>query len=125
VEDIVNKPVTITLTDGVERNLRYSLGSCRRLKSKFGASVFTGEGLKGLDEEKLPALLFEGLRDSDGNTPEGMTEEKLADLMAMPMLPKMLAAFVAAWSGSMRKNGESSSPIQTQIPATTEPEKVN
>lgn len=64
-------PVMIDLFgDGTEREIRYTIGTLKRLKGILGKSMM---GLRGtlleLDESVLPTLIFEGLR--HGPTPTG------------------------------------------------------
>jgi hypothetical protein len=96
-------PVEIDLGDGVTRHLRYSLGSMRRLKKKFGTSMLSPEALLGLDEDKLADLIHEGIIEKDGLPLEAMT-----DLIDTRRLKQIIESFSLAFSGSLpEKNGTS------------------
>lgn len=113
--------ITIKLNDGVERVLRYSLASCKRLTKKFGQSMMTGAAIASLDENKLGELLYEGLRDPKGKEPADLpTLESLDDLIDMRAIPSLMQSFMKAWAESNApKNEESAQPIpQPETPAT-------
>ena len=68
-----NEPVTIVLHDGRERGLRYSMATLRRIKQDLGVSLLRG-GLENIDEDKISALIYLGLTDKAGITPEEIDE---------------------------------------------------
>src|SRR5438132_8444446 len=85
-------PATITLSDGKERVLRYSLGTMKKLKKLFGSSLFKG-GLNDLDEEKLPVLIWYGLNhNSEGGDPS-LTLEQVEEAIDAQMLPYVMSKF--------------------------------
>lgn len=84
----------ITLADGIERQLRYTLGSFKRLKDKTGKSFLTGEAFAALDEELIPLIIFEGLTDKTNLTPE-----QVADLITTDCLKDVVEAMAQALSG--------------------------
>jgi hypothetical protein len=89
-------PVAIDLGDGVTRHLRYSLGSMRRLKNKFGSTMLSESSLMGLDEDKLAELIHEGLVEKDG-----LSIDDMADLIDSRRLKEIIEGFSLAFSGSM------------------------
>jgi hypothetical protein len=102
--------VTINLGDGRERELRYSLATCRRLKAKFGKAALTGALLRELDEDTLPDVIFEGLMDREGIT----SADALAELLHPKQTPYLVERFTTAFTGSFPeadpKNEQSSQP---------------
>jgi hypothetical protein len=97
--------VAIDLGDGTTRHLRYSLGSMRRLKKKFGATMLSAETLRALDEDKLADLLFEGLVEK-----EGLTLDDMADLIDARRIKDLVEAFSLAFSGSLPEKNATSQP---------------
>lgn len=99
--------VTIDLGDGVEREIRYSMGSMRRLKKLFGAAELSGI-LSGLNEDRFPELLYEGLVDKSSIA----SAEDLADkiqLGAVPYLANRVgAAFAATQPANQDPNAQGS-----------------
>lgn len=102
--------VTVNLGDGVERELRYDMGVMRRLKKMFGQSIMTGEALQSIDEDRLPELLFEGLKDREGI----VDADALAARIIPAAVPYLIKQFTLAFTGSFpegsEKNGQSSQP---------------
>lgn len=87
-------PVEIILADGKPRHLLYSLGSLRRLKKKYGQSLMTPEAVMAMDEETIPSLIFEGLREKDGIA----SDDDVADLLDMRQLKHYVDAFSEAFN---------------------------
>lgn len=100
--------VSIILSDGVERELRYTLGSMRRLRKKYGKSLLDKEALLALDEETIPDLIFEGLSQK-----EGLTADAVADLLDTRKLKETIEKFFEAFAGALpEKNGTSPATVQ-------------
>lgn len=107
-------PVTISLSDNKERVLRYSIGTMKRLKEKFGESLFKG-GLNNLDEEKLPVLIWHGLNHS--LNPDPITQEQVEELIDAQMLPYVMAKFFEAFGGKAKNDkAPAPAPIQETLP---------
>jgi hypothetical protein len=101
--------VELDLGDGKIRHLRYSLGSMRRLKKKFGKTLIAPDTLMAMDEDTIPELIFEGLVDREGIA----TSDELADLIDTRRLKELLEVFFAAFAGS---KPEKNAPSQTATP---------
>ncbi len=95
-------PATITLSDGKERVLRYSIGTMKKLKELFGASLFKG-GLNDLDEEKLPILIWYGLKHGAPGGDPTLTQDQVEELIDAQMLPYVMSRFLMAF-GAKAKN---------------------
>lgn len=101
-------PVSITLSDGVERELRYTLGSMRRLRKKYGKSLLDKDALLALDEETIPDLIFEGL-----SSKEGLTADDVADLLDTRKLKETIEKFFEAFVGALPEKNETA-PLTVQ-----------
>jgi hypothetical protein len=102
------EPVVVDLGDGKERELRYTLATLRRLRKRFGLAVLNGELLRTLDEETLPELLFEGLVDKTGLSPDA-----IAEMVVPAATPYLVHQFIGAFTGSFPSpdpNGPKSQP---------------
>ncbi len=105
-------PATITLSDGKERVLRYSIGTMKKLRDKFKASLFKG-GLNDIDEDKLPVLIWHGLVHEDPS----LTLEQVEELIDAQMLPYVMSRFFLAFGGKAKN--EPKPVIETPPPVTT------
>lgn len=117
--------ITITLSDGIERVLRYSLATSKKLSKKFGQTLMKGFG--DLDETKLGELVWNGLRDAKGNPPADLlTPESIDELIEMKDIPALMRAFADAWRGANTpKNEEGDQPKSATEPAETDPEMLS
>lgn len=104
----------VVVIAGVERELRYSLGSMRRLKKELGKSVLNP--MQDVDEDRIAGLLYEGLRDSAGNPPADLTLDQMCDSIRPGDLKYLMEQFAKAWlAGQLPegelKNGPSAAPM--------------
>lgn len=88
------EPVTIVLSDGVERQLRYSVAALRRLKGELGVSIMSGQ-LGAIDEEELPKIIAAGL------VGEKLTPDQIAELIDIRGLKYVMEKFVQAFTDSL------------------------
>ncbi len=95
------EPTKITLSDGKERHLRYSLGAMKRIKAKFGKDAL--EILKTPPEDLLPFVLMEGLVEKDGITEARLLEDE-NPLVTGPMVDYVTLQFVEAFFGQRAKS---------------------
>lgn len=86
LKDIKNQPVKITLTDGVERTLRFTLNAMAELEDRYG-SVDTA--FAKLDEGSIKAvrfILWAGLMHEDPN----LTEQQVGNLIDVQYLQELM-----------------------------------
>lgn len=100
--------VKVTLADGSERSLCYSLAALKRIKQRFAAEHPPKEGesenflqhpvmqaLAKASEEAIPYLLMEGIVEK-----EGLTEARIAEeLVEGPMLDSLALKVIEAFFG--------------------------
>jgi len=98
----VSELTTVDLGVGEPYHLRYSLGGVKRLKQKFGKSLFRGELLQ-VDEEYLPDIIHVGLVENKealakefGLPHRPISLEELEERVELSRLPDILKAFAAA-----------------------------
>lgn len=109
--------VKITLADGVERTLRYTLRAMREAAEEFGGSITSAETLKKLDENTLGKLIWYGLR---ADQPD-LTVEQVEELIDPTMLRYCLGQYKLALGGALPeppKNDQSERP-KTETPELT------
>lgn len=85
----------ITLSDGVKREIKFTLAVLRRLKAKTGKSLMTGSALAEIDEDFLPAILHEALVVKD------ITEAEVAENINLPDIQRIVEEMMAAFVGSV------------------------
>jgi len=92
----------ITLSDGVKREIKFTLAVLRRLKAKTGKSLMTGAALAEIDEDLLPTILHEALVVKDIN------EAEVAENINLPDIQRIVEEMMAAFVGSVpaRKDEE-------------------
>ena len=104
-------PITITLSDNKERTLRYSIGTMKKLRTAFGATSLLKDGLKEIDEDKLPILIWHGLVHADPQ----LTVEQVEELIDAQMLGYVMNRFALAF-GHKPKN--ETAPVIDNPPVT-------
>lgn len=94
--------VTYTTPDGVERDLRFTLGARKRIAEKFGMpsiqDIFTKYG-----DGALPEIAYAMMYDQQGKPPAGLDLSALAEGVEDP-LPLLAALMSAASKGATPKN---------------------
>ena len=98
------KSVPFTTPDDVERELRFTNGSRRRIAERFGSHEFV-EIVNTQGEGALSGLLFACMFDEEGEPPEDLTEKKLAEMLPGDESEEQFAAFLSCVSqGRQSKN---------------------
>jgi hypothetical protein len=89
--------VKVTLNDGVERTLRYTLADMKEAKEHFGGSITKVETLQKIDEDDLGKLIWFGLRTDQ---PE-LSPEHIDRLLEPPMMKHVMGQYWRAISASL------------------------
>lgn len=122
VDLVKRKPVTIILSDGKERHLKYTLNALVEIEDKYGT---VDAGFELLDKGSIKAarfILWAGLIHED---PE-LTEIEVGSLMDMAYMQELMQTMSSAMKSDVAapENGnESSSPVAvvTVEPTVTDP----
>ncbi len=88
-------PVTITTPDGVERELRFTLGARKRIHEIFGFGF--QEALDKYDSGAFPGILYALMHDSSGKPPD-VTIEWLSENLPADSSTEILASIMSAGS---------------------------
>ena len=97
------KPVVLTTPDGVDRELRFTLGARKRIVDRFGMDMQSA--LNKYDSGAYPEILFALMHDSKGQPPVGVSVDELSESLAPEDGPEILAAILSAASqGKKTKN---------------------
>ena len=102
LKDAKSKPVKITLTDGVERTLRFTLNAMAELEDKYGS---VDEAFAALDKGSIKAvrfILWAGLMHED----ENLTEQQVGNLIDIQYMQELLDTVEIALDSDMPDQAE-------------------
>lgn len=109
VKDVKSKAVKITLTDGVERTIKFTLNALAELEDRYGS---VDEAFKQLDNNSIKAvrcILWAGLIHED---PE-LTEQQVGNLIDIQYMQELMASLNDAFESDM--------PVAEKLPDNAEP----
>lgn len=109
VTDVKSKAVKITLTDGVERTIKFTLNAMAELEDRYGS---VEEAFKQLDNNSIKAvrcILWAGLIHEDPD----LTEQQVGNLIDIQYMQELMASLGDAFDADMPKD--------EKLPESTEP----
>jgi len=108
VKDVKSKAVKITLTDGVERTIKFTLNAMAELEDRYGS---VEEAFRQLDNNSIKAvrcILWAGLIHEDPD----LTEQQVGNLIDIQYMQALMASLGDAFNADM--------PEPEKIPETAE-----
>lgn len=109
VKDVKSKAVKITLTDGVERTIKFTLNAMAELEDRYGS---VEEAFKQLDNNSIKAvrcILWAGLIHEDPD----LTEQQVGNLIDIQYMQELMTSLGEAFDADM--------PESEKLPETAEP----
>lgn len=109
LKDVKPKAVKITLTDGVERTIKFTLNAMAELEDRYGS---VEEAFKQLDKNSIKAvrcILWAGLIHED----PGLTEQQVGNLIDIQYMQELMASLDEAFDADM--------PEPEKLPENAEP----
>lgn len=109
VKDVKSKAVKITLTDGVERTIKFTLNAMAELEDRYGS---VEEAFKQLDNNSIKAvrcILWAGLIHEDPD----LTEQQVGNLIDIQYMQELMASLGEAFDADM--------PEPEKLPENAEP----
>ena len=109
VKDVKPKAVKITLTDGVERTIKFTLNAMAELEDRYGS---VEEAFKQLDNNSIKAvrcILWAGLIHEDPD----LTEQQVGNLIDIQYMQELMASLGEAFDADM--------PEPEKLPGNAEP----
>lgn len=109
VKDVKSKDIKITLNDGVERTIKFTLNALAELEDRYGS---VDEAFKQLDSNSIKAvrcILWAGLIHED---PE-LTEQQVGNLIDIQYMQELMASLNDAFGSDM--------PVAEKLPDNAEP----
>lgn len=113
VKDIKSEAVKITLTDGVERTLKFTLNAMAELEDRYGT---VDEAFKQLDKNSIKALrciLWAGLIHEDS----ALTEQQVGNLIDIQYMQGLMMSLGNAFKADMP--AQEAAPVQEVTAGTT------
>lgn len=108
VKDVKSRAVKITLTDGVERTIKFTLNAMAELEDRYGS---VEEAFKQLDNNSIKAvrcILWAGLIHEDPD----LTEQQVGNLIDIQYMQELMASLGDAFDANM--------PEAEKLPENTE-----
>lgn len=102
IKNVRAKGTPITLCDGVERTLKFTLNALAELEDKYGS---VDKAFEELDKGRIKAIrfvLWAGLL----HTEEGLTEQQVGNLIDVSLMEELTTQLGVAFNSDMPENGE-------------------
>lgn len=109
VKDVKSKAIKITLTDGVERTIKFTLNAMAELEDRYGS---VEEAFKQLDNNSIKAvrcILWAGLIHEDPD----LTEQQVGNLIDIQYMQELMTSLGEAFDADM--------PEPEKLPENAEP----
>ena len=100
LHDVKPKAKTITLIDGVEREIRFTLNAMAELEDRYGSVAGAFEALEQNSAKAARFILWAGLMHSD----EGLTEQQVGNLIDIAYLQNIMDTMSDALSEDSPKD---------------------
>ncbi len=97
-------PIQITTPDGVDRQLRFTLGARKRIQEIFGMDLQAA--LNKHDSAAFPGILFAMMHDAEGNPPKDVTLSQLSEMLDPGDGVEIMATILSAASQGKKTKDE-------------------
>ena len=106
LKDVRSSSVRITLNDGVERELSFTLNAMAELEDKYGSVDAAFKAVEANSMKALRFVLWAGLSHSD----ENLTEQQVGNLIDIQRMHEISAAMEQAFGNDMPDKNEGTLP---------------
>ncbi len=96
------KATRITLGDGVERELRFTLNAMAEMEDRYGSVDAAFKALEANSIKAVRFVIWAGLMHSD----EGLTEQQVGNLIDIACMEEIVSSIGAAMNADMPDKGE-------------------
>lgn len=97
LKDVKSKDIKITLSDGVERTIKFDLNAMAELEDKYGSVEAAFELLDKNSIKALRFILWAGLIHED----ESLTEKQVGSLIDMRYMQEIMGTLGSAFEADM------------------------
>jgi hypothetical protein len=102
IKDVKSKGTPITLGDGVERKLRFTLNALAELEDRYGSVDDAFDALENGSIKAIRFVLWAGLLHSD----EGLTEQQVGNLIDTECIKEIMQTLGTSLRSDMPDNGD-------------------
>ncbi len=102
LENVRTKATKITLCDGVEREMRFTLNAMAEMEDRYGSVEKAFEALEANSIKAVRFVIWAGLLDSG----EGLTEQQVGSLIDVQCMEDIIAGIHGAMAADMPVAGE-------------------
>lgn len=99
LSDVKSKVTTITLSDGVERELKYTLNALAEMEDRYGSVDAAFKALENNSIKAVRFVIWAGLL----HTGEGLTEQQVGDLIDIQCMESVVSKIGTAMDNDMPK----------------------
>lgn len=117
VKDVKSKDIKITLNDGVERTIKFTLNALAELEDRYGS---VDEAFKQLDNNSIKAVrcvLWAGLIHED---PE-LTEQQVGNLIDIQYMQELMSSLNDAFDSNMPESENVSAKAESKLDGAQNP----
>lgn len=97
IKDAKSKSTPITLCDGVERELRFTLNALAELEDRYGTVEAAFQAMDAGSIKAVRLAIWAGLLHSD----EGLTEQQVGNLIDVPCMEEIMKSLQTAVASDM------------------------
>lgn len=102
IENTKAKATKLTLCDGVERELRFTLNAMAEMEDRYGSVEKAFEALEANSIKAVRFVIWAGLLDNG----EGLTEQQVGSLIDVQCMEDIVKSIHSAMNSDMPANGE-------------------
>lgn len=117
VKDVKSKAIKITLTDGVERTIKFTLNAMAELEDRYGS---VDEAFRQLDNNSIKAvrcILWAGLIHEDPD----LTEQQVGNLIDIQYMQELMASLGEAFDADMPEPEKLPEPAKPTLDGAQDP----
>ena len=102
LRDVKSKKTSITLSDGVERELKFTLNALAEMEDRYGSVDAAFKALEANSIKAVRLVLWAGLL----HTEEGLTEQQVGNLIDVQCMENIMSSIGTAMKNDMPEEKE-------------------
>lgn len=101
LRDVKSKKTSITLSDGVERELKFTLNALAEMEDRYGTVDAAFKALEANSIKAVRFVLWAGML----HTEEGLTEQQVGNLIDIQCMEDIMSSIGTAMKNDMPEEG--------------------